>query len=112
MKHIALTLLLSWSIPATAQELQLPFSGRWFVLQGGDTVNVNQHMLAGAQAFGIDFGMAGGAGQRQLVSAPPTRSEDFFSWGQPVLSPADGVVVAAVTDRPDNALGVKDPARP
>lgn len=23
---------------------ELPFSGRWFVMHGGDTLNVNQHM--------------------------------------------------------------------
>jgi hypothetical protein len=94
--------------------LQLPFSGKWFVMQGGDTINVNQHMATGAQAFGIDFAKVGGAGDRQLSSSqgPPARLEDFYSWGEAVLSPADGTIVSVASDRTDNTLGTKDAAQP
>lgn len=112
MRFFATILLLTLATPAASQELQLPFAGRWFVAQGGDTLNVNQHMAVEAQAFGIDFAKVGGAGQRQLAADTPTRVEDFFSWGEPVLAPADGTVVSAVNDRPDNPLGTKDEAQP
>ena len=98
--------------PVQAQNLRLPFRGRWFVLQGGDTPNVNQHMALRAQWFGIDFGKVGGPSGRELAPGEPRRSEDFYSWDEPVLSPAAGVVVAVENDQPDNPLGTKDPEHP
>jgi hypothetical protein len=112
MRYLASALLMLWAIPAFGQDLRLPFNGRWFVMQGGDTPNVNQHMASAAQAFGIDFAKVGGASQRQLAPGTPTKVEDFFSWGEPVLAPCDGTVIAAVNDLPDNPLGTKDPAHP
>jgi hypothetical protein len=38
----------------------------------------------------------------------PTSVEDFFSWGEPVLSPAGGTIVSVVNDLPDNPLGTRD----
>jgi hypothetical protein len=112
MKYFATMTLLVWAASASAQELQLPFNGRWFVMQGGDTPNVNQHMAIAAQAFGVDFAKVGGSGQRQLTPGTPAKVEDFYSWGETVVSPADGIVVGAVNDRPDNPLGKKDAAQP
>lgn len=112
MKYLATLLLLLCAVPASAQNLQLPFSGRWFVMQGGDTPNVNLHMTSEAQAFGIDFAKVGGPSQRELTHGTPTSVEDFLSWGEPVLSPADGTIVSVVNDLPDNALGIKDTEHP
>ncbi len=112
MKYVATAVLLLCGVPALAQDLQLPFAGRWFVMQGGDTPNVNQHMTVPAQAFGLDFAKVGGTGQRQLARGAPTKVEDFFSWGEAVLAPADGVVVSIVNDRPDNPLGTRDAEQP
>ena len=113
MKYLVTAiLLLHLAIPASGQELQLPFHGRWFVMQGGDTPNVNQHMMNPAQAFGVDFAKVGGAGGRRLSPGTPTRAQDFYSWGEQVLAPAEGIVVSVVNDRPDNPLGTKDPEQP
>ena len=97
---------------ATDQALRLPFEGRWFVAQGGDTLNVNQHMAVPAQAFGIDFVKVRGVSDRELSKPNPQRVEDFYAWGQAVLAPHDGEVVAVVNVLPDNALGVKDADHP
>ncbi len=112
MKCLIAAFLLACAVPAIAQELQLPFSGRWFVMQGGDTPNVNQHMSSEAQAFGVDFAKVGGPSQRLLSQGTPRNVQDFFSWGEPVLAPAVGTVVAVVNDRPDNPLGAKDLEHP
>jgi len=109
---IATAFLMLCAFPALAQEMQFPFNGRWFVMQGGDTPNVNQHMRNAAQAFGIDFAKVGGAGQRQLAAGTPTKIEAFYSWGAAVLAPCDGTVVSVVNDQPDNPLGTKDPQHP
>ncbi len=97
---------------AHAQDLRLPFDGRWFVGQGGDTLNVNHHMASRSQRFGVDFVKVGGPSGRELGVAGSTRLEDFHSWSQPILAPHDGEVVAAVDGLPDNPLGTKDRANP
>ena len=112
MKYLIAALLLATGVPASAQELQLPFNGRWFVMQGGDTPNVNQHMSVAAQAFGIDFVKVDGAGQRQLTRGAASRVEDFFSWGEIVLAPAKGTVIVVVNDMPDNPFGKRDTEQP
>lgn len=115
-RHRFLPLLILVAFPlsaAQAEDYHLPFNGRWFVMQGGDTLNVNQHMSVRAQWFGLDFARVGGPSQRELArTASPARAEDFYSWGEPVLAPADGDVVAVVDALPDNPLGVKDSGHP
>jgi murein DD-endopeptidase MepM/ murein hydrolase activator NlpD len=43
--------------------------------------------------LGPSFGFARNEGHR---------NEDYFSWGQPVLAPADGLIVSSRGDVPDN----------
>jgi hypothetical protein len=95
-----------------AQDYHLPFSDRWFVMQGGDTLNVNEHMRVAAQWFGADFVKVGGPSGRALVKTAGSSVEDFYSWGEPVLSPVEGEVIAAADGLPDNALGGKDEGNP
>lgn len=98
-------------VPCTS--LVLPFAGTWFVAQGGDTPNVNHHMSVQAQWFGVDFIKVGGPSGRQLSEPPvPLRCENFFAWNEEVLSPANGRVVAAERDLPDNLLGQHDRTHP
>ena len=108
MRAFAAIAMLVITTGAYSQEYRLPFDGRWFVMQGGDTLNVNAHMAATAQWYGIDFAKVGGPGQRSLTKSSGTTAEDFYSWGEPVLSPVDGEIVAAVDGFADNVLGVKD----
>jgi hypothetical protein len=111
MKALGISLLLlGVATDAGAQEFRLPFSGRWFVSQGGDTANVNEHMGLRAQWYGIDFAAVGGPSQRALVRSSGTTVEDFYCLGAPILSPVNGEVVAAVSQLPDNRLGSKDPS--
>lgn len=97
---------------SSASTFRLPFDGRWFVAQGGDTLNVNHHMTVPAQAYGLDFVKVAGASEREISTPNPQRVEDFYAWGQSVLAPHDGEVVAVVNDLPDNALGLKDERNP
>jgi hypothetical protein len=92
--------------------LALPFRGRWFVMQGGDTLNVNHHMAFEPQWYGIDFARVGGPAERDLGPDTIARCEDFYGWGAEVLAPVDGTVVDVDDQQPDNELGVKDPTHP
>jgi len=110
MKHLAL--LATFGILATttthAAEYRLPFEGRWFVMAGGDTINVNHHMVERSQWFAIDFMKTGGARHRAVTKNRGTSPEDFYSWGQAVLSPVRGVVRKTHDGERDNPVGTHD----
>ena len=93
-------------------EFDLPFAGRWFVAQAGDSLNVNHHMRVRAQWYGIDFVKTGGPGQRALSKSTGLSVEDFFSWKEPILSSVEGIVEAVADGFPDNPLGKKDAQNP
>jgi murein DD-endopeptidase MepM/ murein hydrolase activator NlpD len=95
-------------------ELKLPFSGKWFVLQGGDTVNVNHHMKLRSQWYGIDMMRVDGASGRSLHKETGSKSkkEDFYSWNESIISPATGEVIQVVDRFMDNELGTYDIKNP
>ena len=108
MKTLLAVLWLAAAVRVPAQGLRLPFSGRWFVMQGGDTLNVNHHMALRAQWYAIDFLKVGGTDGRTLTKTDGGTAADYYSWGEPVLSPADGEIETVVDGFPDNPLGTKD----
>jgi hypothetical protein len=113
LRITAAPLLAAIALTAHSQELFLPFDGRWFVAQAGDTLNVNHHMATPPQWFGVDFVKVGGPSGRELASVvKPSTLEHFYSWNQPVLAPVEGVVTSIVSDFPDNPLGKKDTSHP
>lgn len=96
------------ALSSDAAEYRLPFDGRWFVMNGGDTINVNHHMREISQWYGVDFMKTGGFGDRSVAKGEGKALEDFYSWGQPVLSPVAGVVRKAHDGMPDNPIGTTD----
>lgn len=83
-----------------------PFaSGIWFVVQGGDTPNVNHHFQVPEQWYGIDIVRTE---QRALTTGDGSRLGDCFSYGQQVVSPCTGTVLAVENARPDNQIGATD----
>lgn len=91
-----------------AADYRLPFEGRWFVMAGGDTINVNHHMRAPSQMYGVDFMKTGGFTNRGIAKGNAQSLDDYYSWGQPVLSPVDGVVRKVHDGDPDNPIGKSD----
>lgn len=83
--------------------LNLPFLGNWFVLNGGDTRGLNHHHGNKAQNFAFDFTKVNKAGKS--FNNDGKENEDYFCFGEPVLSPGDGVVVEAVDGVKDNKPG-------
>lgn len=103
---------LFFSHAAMAENFQLPFSGKWFVMQGGDSINVNHHMTNPSQLYGIDFIKIGGVTQRELFQTDGKSVEDYYSWAQEVLSPAEGVVIDTNNSVLDNPIGQTDASHP
>ncbi|GLQ55369.1 M23 family metallopeptidase [Devosia nitrariae] len=93
----------------TKTSLRLPFEGEWFVVWGGRTLEQNYHAADRAQRFALDVLIYKDGithdGDAQVL-------ENYYCWDEPILAPADGEVVAAIKDLPDNAIGATDAQKP
>jgi murein DD-endopeptidase MepM/ murein hydrolase activator NlpD len=78
----------------------LPVQGQWLVVWGGETETLNYHTAFPPQRHAYDLLVwRDGA----TYSGSGTANEDYFAWGEPVVSPAAGTVVAVTNDQPDIA---------
>lgn len=80
-------------------KMSLPFFGEWTVSQGhdGDITHKNEHRHA------LDFVVTDE--HRRTFELPGKKVQEFFCYGLPVLSPADGTVVKVNDGIPDNPVG-------
>lgn len=86
--------------PVTSERYGLPLSGEWLVANGGVTRQTSHSWDLPNQRYAYDFVKAadslegGSRCERQSLA-------DFSAFGQPVLAPADGIVVCAQDGRRD-----------
>ncbi len=83
-------------------KLKLPFSGEWLVDQGGRTAYQNQNLMSDDQRFSLDFVLLKGG---RPFSGDGSNNSDYYCFGQPVLAPADGLVVEVEDGYQDNSPG-------
>jgi murein DD-endopeptidase MepM/ murein hydrolase activator NlpD len=88
-------------------KLVLPFNGRWLVLWGGDTAELNQHHDLGAQCFALDLLGVGPDGKTHKGDG--SRNEGYYAFGREVLAPADGKVTDVIDGVRDNEPGSMNP---
>jgi len=81
-------------------DYRLPFSGVWWVYWGGDTDLQNYHVYSKDQRHAYDLGIAKNNSTHRGTGDSNT---DYYCFGQPILSPANGKVIEAVDGVPDNA---------
>ncbi len=93
----------------TRAELQLPFAGEWFVFWGGRSVPQNYHAAVSDQRFAYDFVVVRNG---QTFTGDPTRNENYHCFGQPILAPGAGTVIAAVGGVADNRPGKMNAKQP
>jgi hypothetical protein len=79
----------------------LPFKGPWLIYQGGRSTYENYHAAYLDERFAYDITAVKDG---KLYSGNGDKREEFFSFGQAVLAPADGSVVAAVDQYEDNPI--------
>jgi hypothetical protein len=84
--------------------LTLPFNGDWFVIWGGDTPEQNYHQSIALSRFAFDFAKVDEHGKK--FKGDGTRADDYFSFGQEIIAPADGIVTDVITGVADNQPGV------
>ncbi len=83
-------------------KLKLPFSGDWLVDQGGRSAFLNGNFLSDDQRFSLDFVLVKGG---QVYSGDGADNSNYYCFGQPLLSPADGLVVEVEDGYLDNPPG-------
>lgn len=88
-------------------KLLFPFAGKGIILQAGAT-NGGHRNRSGAfalDACGLDDAWS------VVAPGPGKKNEDYRGWGRTLIAPADGTVVRARHDRPDQPVAdVSDPA--
>lgn len=88
-------------------ELTLPFKGRWKVIWGGDTKELNLHHDAQNQRFAFDFLMVDEEGNSHGGQGRANR--DYYAFGKDVLAPADGMVTDVIDGVRENVPGSMNP---
>jgi hypothetical protein len=91
-------------------KLKLPFGSEWFVDQGGRSIFQNANFASEDQRFAVDFVLLKNG---RPFSGTGTDNSDYYCFGQPLLAPADGVVVEVQDGYQDNppGRGVQDSPR-
>jgi hypothetical protein len=89
----------------TRAHLRLPFrsparEGHWYVGWGGREAIDNYHVVAADQRYAYDFFVTRHDGSS--AAGKGDRNEDHFCWGEPVVSPAAGRVIASIDGVEDN----------
>jgi len=87
--------------------LSLPFKGKWLVVWGGDTKELNQHHDAPNQKFAFDILGLGVDGNARRGES--NTNEDYYAFGREIVTPADGTVTDVITGVRDNVPGSMNP---
>jgi murein DD-endopeptidase MepM/ murein hydrolase activator NlpD len=91
----------------TKTPLRLPVEGAWFTFWGGHNAVENYHAVDRGQRFAYDLLILKDGRSHE---GDGSKVEQFFAFGKPIYSPADGVVVATESSLPDMIPGKMDPA--
>lgn len=83
-------------------KLKLPFSGPWFVYQGGRSLAQTAHFGSDEERYAIDFLPLK---DWHPFSGDGSKNEQFYCFGQPILAPADGTVMRVQDGFADNEPG-------
>lgn len=83
----------------------LPFSGEWYVFNGGASETTSHSWDLVAQRYAYDFVIADDSLRRWRRGTDGERLEDYMCYGERVLAPADGAIVEVLD-------GVRDARKP
>jgi hypothetical protein len=89
--------------------LKLPFTGDWFVYQGGRLPYQTPNAFKDMEAYELSFAVLKDG---RPFSGDGSKNEQFYCYGQPVSAPADGTVVEIRNTVADNPPGQPEQAMP
>jgi hypothetical protein len=78
-----------------------PLKGTWLIYQGGRSTYDNYHAAVPDQRFAYDIV---GVRDGKMYAGSGDKLEDYYCFGQPVVAPANGVVMVSVDEYDDNPL--------
>jgi hypothetical protein len=84
-------------------KMQLPFNGKWYVVWGGDTKDLNYHVESCAQKNAFDILIIDKDSNTHMGDG--SNNSQYYAFGKEVLAPAAGEVVLAVDGIKDNTPG-------
>ncbi len=84
-------------------KFRLPFDGFWLTFWGGNTLEQNHHHDTVSQKFAFDFIQTSDDGRFFKTSG--SNNNDYYSFGQDILAPAEGTVFEVVDGLRDNKPG-------
>ncbi|SEW53106.1 peptidoglycan DD-metalloendopeptidase family protein [Chitinophaga arvensicola] len=87
--------------------MRLPFKGEWTVFWGGDTKELNYHVVSRFQKNAFDIVVNNPQGRS--FNANGKTNEDYYAFGRPIIAPCDAEVVLAVDGVKDNVPGELNP---
>ncbi len=87
--------------------LYLPFKGKWNVLWGGDTKELNQHNPVPNQRYAFDFLIIDKDGK--TYKGEGIKNKDYYAFGKEILAPAEGIVTDVINGVRDNKPGSMNP---
>lgn len=93
-----------------AVTIQAPFEGEWHVPSAGKSSLATHHWTPLAdQHYAVDFFIERDG---QTYDGDADELASYYCWDQPMLAPADGIVVAAEDRYPDQPIGSQDGDNP
>ena len=87
--------------------LILPFKGEWTVFWGGDTKELNYHIVDQAQKNAFDLLITDEKGNSYKTIGQT--NDDYYVFGKEIIAPAAGEVVLVVEGIKDNTPGEMNP---
>ncbi|GAB3517674.1 M23 family metallopeptidase [Arthrobacter monumenti] len=103
---LALQLVQSSVPPSEAVVLDSPLVGEWYVYNGGRSVLLTGHTLGETNA--VDFAQFGTNGRTHTGGSDDPLT-DYAGFGEPLLAPADGRIVAVIDHYADEPVGTIGP---
>ena len=94
-------------IERNTTKLKLPFKGEWTVFWGGDTKELNYHLIDEAQKNAFDLVIRDEKGNSFKTDG--LNNEDYYAFGKELIAPCDGEVVLVVDGVKDNKPGEMNP---
>jgi len=90
--------------------LILPFKEEWTVLWGGDTKELNFHVIDETQKNAFDLVILNEKGDSYKTNGQT--NSDYYAFGKELIAPCDGEVVLVVDGVKDNNIGDMDDSFP
>ncbi len=94
-------------IERNTTKLILPFKDEWTVFWGGDTQELNYHVVEKSQKNAFDLVITNEKGKSFKTDG--LVNEDYYAFGKELIAPSDGEVVLVVDGIKDNLPGVMNP---